>query len=93
MPCVGHRVEIEGRKLTDVIALPSRLLRDGNTVWVLSEGGTLEIRPVEIAFTERDRIFVSRGITAGDMIVTSDLGAPVAGMPLRRSGETAEAPR
>ena len=80
-------VEIEGRTLDDVIALDRELLRDGDRVWVLSEEGTLEIRDVTVAFRGRGRVLISSGVEEGEMIVATDLSAPVGGMPLRTVDE------
>ena len=45
--------------------------------------GTLDIRNVEIAWSTADAVYVSTGLDAGDLLVTSDIGAPVEGMALR----------
>ncbi|MEA3367503.1 MAG: hypothetical protein U9R68_05250, partial [Planctomycetota bacterium] len=84
------RTEIEGTALENVIALDRDYLRDGNRVWVMNERDELDIRRVEIAYRGRERVLVADGLKAGEKVVTTDLTAPVAGMPLRT--ETAEAP-
>ncbi len=83
------RVEIEGAALENVIALDRNHLRNGNEVWVMNGDDELEIREVTIAHRGRERVLVTNGLEAGDKVVTTDLTAPVAGMPLRL--ETAEA--
>ena len=77
------RVEIEGIELESVAAVDRQLFRDGDNVWVLDDEGQLDIRPVEIAFRGRDRLFVRSGLTDGDRLVVTDLPAPVDGMPLK----------
>ena len=42
----------------------------------------LRLRPVELRWRGRSRVFVSGGLEPGDRVVTTDLGAPVDGMPL-----------
>jgi RND family efflux transporter MFP subunit len=84
------RVAIEGRNLEGVVDVDRRLLRDGDRVWVMNEQSRLEIRPVEIAFRERDRVFVSSGIEDGERLVASDLSSVVEGMPLRLAEEKTE---
>ena len=37
----------------------------------------------EIVFTGPERAFVSEGLTEGELMVVTDIAAPVAGMPLR----------
>lgn len=79
-------VEIVGRRFENVVALDRSLLRDGDRVWLLSEDGSLEIRPVEAGFRGAERVFVTAGLAAGERIVVTDLSTPVAGMPLRIEG-------
>jgi len=79
-------VEILGRTLTSVVELPRSALREGNTVW-LYEDGVLEVRRVETAWKEENRVFVRTGLRAGSRVVVSDLAAPVHGMRLALAGE------
>jgi hypothetical protein len=54
----------------------------------------LAIREVEIAFRHRDRVLVSGGLQPGELLVSTDLPAPVPGLPLRTkdmAGEPKEA--
>lgn len=84
------RVEIEGLELESAAAVSRSLLRDGNRVWVMNRDGRLEIRPVTIAFRNRDHVLVTGGIKAGDRLVTTDLAAPVEGTPLRAQTDSAD---
>lgn len=77
------RVEIEGIQLESVAAVDRQMFRDGNNLWVMNGENQLDIRAVEIVFRGRDRLFVGSGIAEGERLVTTDLPAPVAGMPLR----------
>ena len=85
-------VEIEGTALENVIALDRDHLRDGNRVWVMNGRGELEIRRVEVAYRGRERVLVADGLKAGEKVVTTDLMAPVAGLPLRTEAAEASAP-
>ncbi len=86
------RGEIECKTIRSVVSLDRQLLRDGDNVWVMTADETLDIRPVEIVFRGENNVLVANGIDAGDRVLTTDLGAPVPGMPLRlrddESGET-----
>lgn len=76
--------QIEGRILEDVFAVEWPYLRDNNTaVWVLDDANELDIRPVEVVFAGPEQAFVSEGLTEGELMVVTDIAAPVAGMPLR----------
>jgi hypothetical protein len=82
------RVAIEGRPLAGVVALDRALLRDGDATWILRDDGTLEIRALAIAFRGAERVLVRDGLRDGERIVTTDLSAPVDGMPLRARTES-----
>ena len=77
------RVEVEGASLPRVAMIERDLIRDGDHVWIMDEQGTLDIRPVEIAFRGRDHVLVTAGINAGEKLVISNLPSPVQGMALR----------
>ena len=77
------RAQIEGHPIPDVVVLPRAFLRDGGNVWVMNDDNQLEIRPVEIVFRGREAVYVSQGLSDGGRVVSSDLAAPVDGMPLR----------
>ncbi len=85
------RLEIEGKPLASVAPVERALLRDGDQVWLLNGSGELEIRPVEVAFRGRERVLVSRGLEAGELLVMTDLAAPVPGMKLRTADGQEEA--
>lgn len=83
------RVEIEGTEIESAAAVNRSLVHDGLNIWVMGRDDRLEIRPVTIAFRGRDHVLVTGGIQAGDRLVTTDLSAPVAGMPLRLRADEA----
>lgn len=87
------RAEIEGIPIPDVVVLRREYLRDGGNVWVMNDSNVLEIRPVEIVFRSRETIYISKGLSEGDHVVSSDLPAAVEGMPLRLAGDTLETHR
>jgi len=85
------RTVIEGRQLPKAVALDREAVRDGDTVWVMTEDNRLSIRPVTIAFRNQDTVLVTGGIAQGERLVTSNLPAPVAGMALRLQDSPAPA--
>ncbi|MFO8154448.1 MAG: efflux RND transporter periplasmic adaptor subunit [Pseudomonadota bacterium] len=78
---------VEGRRLEGVFALRPEWLRENDTVWVMDTDDTLAIREPELLHRGRDQVLVRGDLAAGDRVVTSDLGIPQAGMPLRTSRE------
>ena len=86
------RVEIRGRDLQNVVRLARTALRDGDRVWVMNPDKTLAVCPVDVVWSGNDDVYVGKGLTDGDMLITSDLGAPVRGMALRTSDASKSAP-
>lgn len=93
---VGHRlplvlgayvkVEIIGRTVPDVVSVDRENVHDGDTVWIMAEDDTLDIRPVEIVWSDEGHVYVGDGLAAGERLVVSAIAAPVAGMKLRTNG-------
>jgi multidrug efflux pump subunit AcrA (membrane-fusion protein) len=80
------RTVIQGTTLEDAISVPRTALRDGANVWVMGNDDALEVRRLKILWHGRDVVFASTGLEEGDRLIVSDLGASVAGMPLRLPG-------
>ena len=88
------RAEIEGRAVAGAVRLDRAWLREGDSVWVMTADGTLEIREVKVAWKGADRVLVSGGLAGGERIVTTRLATVAEGMALRtRDGEGAGGPR
>ena len=77
------RVEITGRKLAGVVVLPRIALRDGETVWLLKPGNTLDIVPVTPVWRDRETVVVHNVLHNGDRVILSEVATPVVGMQLR----------
>ena len=84
-------VSIDGRDLGEMFVLPRAALRSGDALWIAQEG-RLDIRPVDVALRSGETVYVRSGLQPGEMVITSDIAAPVPGMPLDVAGqEPAEA--
>ncbi len=81
------RAEITGTTMNSAFSLQRSHLRDGNTVWLLGNDGTLDIKTVSIAFRDKETVLVSDGVADGDKLIISNISAPVAGMRLRLEGD------
>jgi len=81
---IGSFVNItfEGKTLGNVYELPNKALRDDNTVWI-DDKGKLAIKQVVVAFQSEGTVFITSGLNDGDKIITSRIGAPLAGMVVR----------
>ena len=85
------RVEIDGTQLENVFDIPRTALRDGAEVWILDNENQLEIRPVEVAWRDRNRALIRSGLAPGERLITSDLTVARKGMKLS-TGEPAAQP-
>jgi RND family efflux transporter MFP subunit len=83
-------VAIEAEPIEDAIRLPRVALRNGRNVYVMNDQDALEIRDVEIAWTEPDAVLVTGGLGANERVVTSRIPTPVPNMLLRTVAPTPE---
>jgi RND family efflux transporter MFP subunit len=79
--------EIKGRAVENVVLLPRYALQNDNTVLVANDERRLEIRPVTVIRAEPRTVYISEGVEAGELVVTTTLEAPVPGIQLAISGE------
>lgn len=83
------RAEIQGRRVENVVVLPRAVLRPDDTVLIANEERRLEVRPVTVARSEPRQVYISGGIRAGELVVTTSLDAPIPGIQLAIAGEQA----
>jgi RND family efflux transporter MFP subunit len=79
------RVELEGIEVADIVRIPRTAVREGNRVWLMNPDNTLDIRTVRIVWSSNNHVFISDGLADGELLVTSNMAAPVQGMALRTS--------
>lgn len=65
------------------VVIDSAFVRENNQVWVMTDDGQLDIRKVHVAYRDNTRAVIDHGLAAGDEVVSSDLSAPIQGMPIR----------
>lgn len=70
---------IEGQVFDNVFSLPRTLIREDSSLWIYKDG-RLEIRKVAPVWIENDRVFIQSELSPGDLVICSDLSAPVSGM-------------
>ncbi|MEM7663168.1 MAG: efflux RND transporter periplasmic adaptor subunit [Pseudomonadota bacterium] len=75
--------EIEGVTVTDAVVIPRTALRGEEQVYVASDAATLEIRPVSVASSSRDRAVLTSGLRAGEMVITSPVRGVGDGMKIK----------
>lgn len=74
------QVQLRGRVLQDVVAVPRRALRDDERVFVVGDDGRLVTKRIEIVWRERGRVLINNGLDKGDRIVLTPLPMATAGM-------------
>jgi len=84
-------VAIAAQAIDDAIRLPRVALRNGRYVYVMNDANVLEIRDVQIAWTEPDAVLVTGGLQSNERVVTSRIATPVPNMLLRTGVEAPEA--
>lgn len=80
-------VEIRGRTLAGVFAVPRSALRDGDTVWTMDDEGRLRVTPVAVVRRGRDTVVLRDGIEEGDRVVLTNISGAAEGMQLRLAEE------
>ena len=75
-------LNIKGKKLGGVIAIPRVALRENDTVWLASNDDTLEIRTVDPVWRGAEQVLIATKLEAGERLIISDMATPVAGMPV-----------
>jgi len=85
-------VVIAAQPIDDAIRLPRVALRNGRSVYVMNDQNLLDIREVQIAWTEPDAVLIIEGLQSTDRIVTSRIATPIPNMLLRTAEPTPEVP-
>jgi RND family efflux transporter MFP subunit len=77
-------VRIKGKPIRNVIRLNRAYVRNQNTAWVMDAGNQLQVRDLEIVFTDAEHAYVREGLNDGDLVVTTHLSTVTDGAALRR---------
>ncbi len=75
-------VKITGPTLENVLVISPSALRAGNLVYVLNQDQKLEIKTVDVSYSDAKKVVVSSGLATGDMVIQSSIRNAVEGMPL-----------
>ena len=76
-------VAVSAAPIESAVKVPRAALRGGNTVFVMNDDDLLEIRAVQIAWTEPDVVLVTGGLGPRERVVISRIPTPVPNMRLR----------
>ncbi len=76
-------IQIFGRSMENVYEIPRTALRDNTFIWTVDEHSNLEIKKIHTVWRSSDIVLADSGILPGQLLITSDLPAPVNGMPVQ----------
>ena len=82
LPGMFVKVEIMGKRMHGLFILPREALRENKSVYVV-KNGTVEVRPVEVVRRSGDQVYIGKGISQGEEIVTRFAGVLSGGMKVR----------
>ena len=74
---------IEGKELMDIVRLPRYIIRPGNNVWIIDETGHLRTRNVTLLRTGDDFVYVSAGLSDGNLVSLTTLDNSYEGAQVR----------
>lgn len=80
------QTHLRGHTLNNVVRLDRKHVHQGDTVRVMKDD-VLDIRKVTVAFRDADYAYVSDGLEAGDLVITSTITNTSNGTPLRTKGQ------
>jgi RND family efflux transporter MFP subunit len=75
--------EIQGAILPNLVVLPRAALRGESQVLIVDADNTLRFREVEVLRTANEQIYVSGGLSGGELVCISPLQSTVEGMAVR----------
>lgn len=81
------QADITGNDAQDLIVLPRNVLRLDGTVLVVDKQRKLHIREVELQRSDEQKIYISRGLANGELVVNTAIPNPYDGMPVRLPGD------
>lgn len=86
------RVEIAGRPLLDVVAVPRGALFEEDHVWVVGQRSQLHRRKLDIVWRGEDEVYAASGLKDGDRIVVGRVEEAVEGLvvEIRKQDERSE---
>ena len=82
-PGLFVKVEMQGKMLRNVAAIPRSALHADDTVWVVDGTGRLHFRKVNIAMIQGANVLVQSGLEEGDLVVTTIFKGVTDGMAVQ----------
>jgi len=83
--------DIQGESLPGTVVIPRSGLRGKDQVYVAMSDGTMTIKTVEVASSDRNRAIISSGLVSGASVITSPIRGAAEGMKVDVVERTASA--
>lgn len=80
--------QISAGKSRDLFVLPRSVLRLDQTVLTVNGDNELQIKPVDVARTDAQQVYIAAGLEEGEKVVMSAVPNPYEGMKVRFADET-----
>ncbi len=74
--------KISGEAVENAVIIPRSALRGKDQVYIAASDETLQIRPVTVRASDRDRAIIMAGLSAGESVVTSPIRGAAEGMKI-----------
>ncbi|MEX1366802.1 MAG: efflux RND transporter periplasmic adaptor subunit [Nannocystaceae bacterium] len=83
-------VELSGRQVPDVLAVPRLAVFEGRHAWVVDDEGRLRKRSLEIGWGDDERVYVTSGLRSGEHVVITPPSPAIEGMEVRSESPRAK---
>ncbi|MGB0678731.1 MAG: hypothetical protein ACPGUV_03620 [Polyangiales bacterium] len=60
-----------------------RALREGDKAYVIDSKQRLDVRQVQVVWSDDKRVYIRQGLRGGEQVIVSPIATPVRGMQLR----------
>lgn len=84
------RAALEARIPRGSVLVDSAFVHEDNNVWVMTDDNHLDIRSIDILYRDATQTVIAGGLEPGDAVITSELTAPIQGLPIRVESTTAD---
>ena len=72
-PGLFVNASVSGKKLPNIVTIPRAALRGEDRVFIANADDTLSIRTVKVLSSDRSRVVIGEGLSAGESVITSPI--------------------
>lgn len=85
-------VAVAATPVLNAVQVPRAAIRNGRDVYVMNQDDQLEVRKVDIAWTNRDSVLVTAGVEPNERVIVSRIPTAIPNMLLRAAEDPSAAP-